>query len=408
MVNINGTEVLIPPPDGYVVDFENPQQQFVIKSYTVAAVEMTLAFLFLIQRLYTKVVIMKKFQLEDIIVIVAWFFCMGAQICLLLGMTHGAIGRHAWEISIDKYGYYSRVILAAPLLYAIGTAAAKCSLALFYRRLDPNKIFQAFVWFTLAVTFGAYTAIFFSLLFACKPIAGSWDPALFGVAVCINRGGIYIAQAVIGIVTDVLLLALPIPTVMKLQMPNKQKIGLVGIFGVGSITIVTSIVRLIILLPALTTPDQTWVIGEGSLWIFVEANLLIMCCCLATLRRFFKHFAPRLIGENSSGSNSKSRSRGFSKNAAQHTFGSGGAKRTLDSFMHTNNDNGGIPLSSFDDMDKRNGGIDVKTKHMGRDSDSEEAILFERSVQVTYEDAGKGEKSRESHQPKVWTGMGPR
>lgn len=65
MVNINGTEVLIPPPDGYVVDFENPQQQFVIKSYTVAAVEMTLAFLFLIQRLYTKVVIMKKFQLED-------------------------------------------------------------------------------------------------------------------------------------------------------------------------------------------------------------------------------------------------------------------------------------------------------------------------------------------------------
>lgn len=42
-------------------------------------------------------------------VIFAWLFCMGAQICLLLGMAHGAIGRHAWEISIDKYGYYSRV-----------------------------------------------------------------------------------------------------------------------------------------------------------------------------------------------------------------------------------------------------------------------------------------------------------
>jgi hypothetical protein len=37
----------------------------VIKSYTVAAVEITLAFLFLIQRLYTKVAIMKNFQLED-------------------------------------------------------------------------------------------------------------------------------------------------------------------------------------------------------------------------------------------------------------------------------------------------------------------------------------------------------
>jgi hypothetical protein len=133
------------------------------------------------------------------------------------------------------------------------------------------------------VTFGAYISIFFSLLFACKPIAASWNPLLLATAVCINRGGIYIAQAVIGITTDVLLLALPIPTVLKLQMPNKQKIGLIGIFGVGSMcvsvqpfplvttnsnsTIVTSIVRLIILLPSLTTADQTWVIGEGCLWM---------------------------------------------------------------------------------------------------------------------------------------------
>lgn len=43
------------------------------------------------------------------ILIAAWFFCMGTQTCLLLGMTHGAIGRHAWEISIEKYGFYSRV-----------------------------------------------------------------------------------------------------------------------------------------------------------------------------------------------------------------------------------------------------------------------------------------------------------
>jgi hypothetical protein len=65
MTGTNGTITLIPASEGYVVDFENPQMQFVVKSYTVAAVEMTLAFIFLVQRLYTKVVIMKKFQLED-------------------------------------------------------------------------------------------------------------------------------------------------------------------------------------------------------------------------------------------------------------------------------------------------------------------------------------------------------
>lgn len=65
MANDNGTETLISAPKDYVVDFENPQVQYMVESYTVASVEMTIAFLFLIQRLYTKIVLMKSFQLED-------------------------------------------------------------------------------------------------------------------------------------------------------------------------------------------------------------------------------------------------------------------------------------------------------------------------------------------------------
>jgi hypothetical protein len=65
MSNINGTITIIPAPEGYIVDFDNPQMQYVAQSYIVAAVEMTLAFLFLLQRLYTKIVIVKQFQLED-------------------------------------------------------------------------------------------------------------------------------------------------------------------------------------------------------------------------------------------------------------------------------------------------------------------------------------------------------
>jgi hypothetical protein len=40
-----------------------------------------------------------------------------------------------------------------------------------------------------------------------------------------------------------------------------------------------------------------------------------------------------------------------------------------------------------------------------KDSDSEEAILFERSVQVTYENVhGNGQGDPQTHQPKIWTG----
>jgi hypothetical protein len=127
-----------------------------------------------------------------------------------------------------------QLIVSAPLLYAVCTACAKAALCLFYLRLDPSKLFQAAVWTTMIISVGAYTGIFFSVLFACQPIAASWDPALFSTGVCLNRGAIYIATAVIGVITDVVVILLPIPTIWGLHMHMKQKLGLLGIFGIGS------------------------------------------------------------------------------------------------------------------------------------------------------------------------------
>ena len=62
---VNGTVTVLEAPKGYVIDFDNPQTQYVTESYAIVAVEMTLGFLFLVQRLYTKAVLMKSFQLED-------------------------------------------------------------------------------------------------------------------------------------------------------------------------------------------------------------------------------------------------------------------------------------------------------------------------------------------------------
>jgi hypothetical protein len=166
--------------------------------------------------------------------VAAWILSSATQAVLLVGWHYAVMGVHAWEISIEDYGLYSRLILAAPLIYALCTACAKASLCLSYGRLNPNRFYRITVWVTLFVIVGAYTSIFFSLLFACRPIAASWNPLLQPVAECINRGAIYIATAVIGIITDVLLIALPVPTIWGLQMPMKQKVGLTIMFGVGS------------------------------------------------------------------------------------------------------------------------------------------------------------------------------
>ena len=65
MANVNGTLTLVPPPPGYVVDFENPQRQLETQVYTVIVVENLFALAFLLQFLYTRIYVMKLFQLED-------------------------------------------------------------------------------------------------------------------------------------------------------------------------------------------------------------------------------------------------------------------------------------------------------------------------------------------------------
>lgn len=82
--------------------------------------------------------------------------------------------------------------------------------------------------------------------------------------------------------------------------------------------------------------------------------------------------------------------------------------------MHTGNRDNDIALSSIGDVDKTGGQTTTtKLKTKKSDTDSEEAILVETSVDVSYEDGHDREtegrwydtKSAVSHQPEGWTGV---
>ncbi|RYP83018.1 hypothetical protein DL769_001487 [Monosporascus sp. CRB-8-3] len=57
----------------------------------------------------------------------------------------------------------------------------------------------------------------------------------------------------------------------------------------------TSIIRLVLLPPLLTSTDISWDAAPANAWTFLEANLFIICGCIPTIRAFFKHFAPKFL-----------------------------------------------------------------------------------------------------------------
>jgi hypothetical protein len=69
-------------------------------------------------------------------------------------------------------------------------------------------------------------------LFYCSPIAKAWDFALEGH--CVNRPALNYSISGFNIVNDLVLVAMPTPFLMKLQLPKKQRIVLVSVFACGA------------------------------------------------------------------------------------------------------------------------------------------------------------------------------
>lgn len=104
----------------------------------------------------------------------------------------------------------------------------------FYTRLAPQTWVRAAAYGgVLAVVAYSLTAIFVESL-GCRPIRGIVDETLSDVdGGCDGSYPGYIAVSCLNIIMDVVILLLPIPIVIPLQIPTRQKILLVLTFATG-------------------------------------------------------------------------------------------------------------------------------------------------------------------------------
>ncbi|KAH8655957.1 hypothetical protein BGZ61DRAFT_500366 [Ilyonectria robusta] len=261
---VDGVTVFMAAPEGYKVDLNRPERRHVLESYIICGFGLVLAFLFLIQFRYVKLSLLPRPDGEVACLGVGWMFSVAVQVALIRSFSKSLMGVHAWEMSLEKFNYGSNFMVLVPILYAVETG---------FTKRWKWSVYSAFF-----LVVGYHTAIFFAVIFGCRPIQKHWTVGMEGT--CINRPALYIATVGLGILSDLVLLVLPMPMILRLQMPSRQKAGLVLLFTIGSATLVTSIVRLILLIPIQHSRDSTWVMSSAVVWVFVEANLLIICASL--------------------------------------------------------------------------------------------------------------------------------
>ena len=123
--------------------------------------------------------------------------------------------------------------MVASVFYVPCLAFAKLSILFLYRKLGVLKWFRICVYTLMAIVATYSIGIIFALIFPCQPVAANWDLSITDYQ-CVDEAGIYLATAAVNVITDVLILTLPIPMILRLQMPKSQKLALMVVLAVGS------------------------------------------------------------------------------------------------------------------------------------------------------------------------------
>ena len=129
-----------------------------------------------------------------------------------------------------------------------------------------------------------------------------WDALQTGS--CIDTVAQIATLAAVNMILDIIIILLPVPRLLKLNISLGKKIGVVAIFTVGLFVTITSAVRLQYVVHWGESQNPTWQYNPLALWSIIECNFTVICACMPPLagpiKRVFKGtIAKRLFSSDS-------------------------------------------------------------------------------------------------------------
>lgn len=200
---------------------------------------------------------------------------------------------------------------AIQILYKFTINMTKVSILCLYLRIFPNKTFQKTAWIVMCFVVGYAVSSILATIFQCSPMSKTFRPQTPGK--CLNLTAFWYANAVANILGDCVILALPMPVLYALHLPQRQKFGLMMVFAIGFLyafsiswrnlltatsVCITSILRMTTLDQGSKALDQTYGTYISTIWTTVECNTGIICACLPMMKAPLTWIFPKLFPQS--------------------------------------------------------------------------------------------------------------
>lgn len=144
---------------------------------------------------------------------------------------HG-LGKHYETLSPNDQALAWKLLFSEYLPYDMGITLTKLSVIFFYLRVfEVNDSFRKVLWLTGLLVISWMLFALFSTIFQCKPISKSWLPLEPGT--CINIYQWWLGSAISSLIIDFIILLLPVPMLLNLQMQASRKFLIMVVFAFG-------------------------------------------------------------------------------------------------------------------------------------------------------------------------------
>ena len=169
-------------------------------------------------------------------------------------------------------------------MYSPMVLAIKLSILLmlirFFAPFRKMVIFiYAFIGFLVAYTIAATI----SKICICMPISTFWLGIDVTHGKCLVELDIFLTDTIISVISDLMILMLPVALVGMLKMPFKKKLKITIILAAGGLACIATIVRLVWVIVYRTSEDSTWSIKRIDLLTNIEITIGICCACLPAI-----------------------------------------------------------------------------------------------------------------------------
>ncbi|KAG5929928.1 hypothetical protein E4U60_007241 [Claviceps pazoutovae] len=237
-------------------------------------------------RAFTRVVLMKGYQADDILMLIAQAIFTVTCSIQLEGVQSG-VGRHNAAFTNEDD------LVAAIMWQALGVAIyilnmmfIKLSIGVFLLRIAAQKPYIWAIRIVLVIITLWSIGLFIWNLLQCTPIEKQWDFRITD-GQCADAGEVLTAAyclSAMTIVTDWFFALIPIPMLWGIKMSTQAKTTVIFILGIGIFASIATLIRFRFLTSIERTDDILFSATNASIWSLIEVGVAIIASSLATVR----------------------------------------------------------------------------------------------------------------------------